>query len=931
MAYIVPRVQIEQEFTQVATANTQPLTAVIVGPQYDLYRYENVDEKASTAVTNPTDVELGNEYQPDTDVTYDFPNQIIGTTVDPASVKVHIEDAEVEYFPNDLANTGAGVTRVAHATVAGAYYPNRFKGTNLVFKTGNGTDRSDDFSNRDVQPGDVVLLNDGSTTSTVRVKSLIASKTAAATGTITGETGNKAAATEDYNNAVVWAGTGGAPATPPVNASANYDGHIDKGIVADTYTITVTAVGATLDDVRFSIASANGAFTTKVNQAVNGSDELVIDNDSGNDVVLDFASATAPALNDIWTLTVNAGVVPLVNASTITASGTYTGTVDVTYLLTVVRGGAYYNGSNGDVCARIAVTSTGLDSSPTVNVTASTAFAVGTKGLSVTISGSGVTDGGLILGDVYKVPATASVNSAINIVETYEQLPATLISGVGTYTITGLRYVTTLLVPSAIDAGADLYNWEIDEDNQQITINSGITTTNSLIVDGSPIELSVKAGNVFVTHRDLVATNSISVGSVTGTEQVEELLGKVDPENPIAQGVYFASLNAGTVPVYFVTIATDTPDGYSDALELLKESTSYYSLVPLTQDSGVVNEYVGHVNALSTPDEAKWRILWASIPVTKTRVLYGEKEDGSDYTATVTDDPLATGTQYRLVTVAGATFVTDGVRITDSVRINYRTDENGDVIYDTYTIGEVRTETTVVLTTSLTNSVTSPVKVEIVRNYTKDEQATAYAETAGSFNNRRVRAVFPDTAKAGTVVYNGYHVAAALAGLRSSVVPHQGLTNTVVLGFTDVRTHGFNETQLNRMAEQGVFIVTQAAVGATPYVRHQLTTASTSLNTSEDSITTNVDSISLGMQIALSPYIGIYNIHPDALALIRQAVEEELNFRATGTYTVRAGNQIINYTIVKFYQHPTFRDRVVVEVQIEVPYPLNYIDLKFIV
>lgn len=930
MAYIVPRVQIEQEFTQIATVDNQPLTAVIVGPQYDLYRYDNVDEKSSTAVTNPSDPELANAYQADTDVTYDFPNQIVGTTVDAASVQVHIESAEAEYYPNDIASTGGAVTRVAHPTIGGAYYPNRFKGTNLVFKTANGTDRSADFSNRDVKAGDIVILNDGSTDTKVKIKSLIPSRTTASLSAITGEAGNKAAATEDFNNAVVWAGTGGAPATPPANSSTNYDGHIDKGIVADTYTITVTAVGSTLDDVRFSIASANGAFATKTNQTVNGSDILIIDNTGTNAIQLDFTSATDPEVGDIWTLSVVAGVVPLVNASTIVSSGTYTGVNDLTYLVTVVRGGPFYTGSNPDVCARVAITSTALDSSPTVNVTSATPFAVGTKGVSITISGP-TAGGGLILGDVYKLPVVAATDSAVNIVETYEQLPATLISGAGSYSIESLRYVSTVEIPSAIDAGAELYNWEVDSENQTITINSGIVTTNSEIVDGSPIDLPIKEGKVFVSHRDLVVTNSISVGSVTGTAQVEDALGKIDPENPIAQGVYLAALNAGNVPVYYVTIGTDSIDGYSDALELLKGSTSYYGVVPLTHDTTVIGEYVSHVNAMSTADEAKWRVLWASLALTKTRVLYGQKEDETDYTATVTDDPFAAGTQYKLVTVAGATFVTDGVRPTDSVRINYRTNEAGAVVYDSYTVAEVRTETTLVLTTALTNSVTSPVKVEIVRNYTKDEQATAYAQTAGGFNNRRVRAVFPDVVKNGTTSLEGYHVAAALAGLRSTVVPHQGLTNTVVLGFTDVRGHGFTETQLNRMAEEGVFIVTQAVVGATPYVRHQLTTATDSLNTSEDSITTNVDSISLGMQAALSPYIGIYNIHTDAIAVIRAAVEAELNFRATGTYTVRAGNQIITYTITKFYQHPDLKDRLVVEVRLEIPYPLNYINLTFIV
>jgi hypothetical protein len=113
-------------------------------------------------------------------------------------------------------------------------------------------------------------------------------------------------------------------------------------------------------------------------------------------------------------------------------------------------------------------------------------------------------------------------------------------------------------------------------------------------------------------------------------------------------------------------------------------------------------------------------------------------------------------------------------------------------------------------------------------------------------------------------------------------------------------------------------------VGATPFVRHQLTTDAENLNTSEDSITTNVDSISYGLRRALAPYIGKYNIHPNSIAAVRSSIKGELDYRATRTYTVRAGNQLISYEIVELFQDPTFKDRLVSNIKIEVPYPLNF-------
>jgi hypothetical protein len=176
-------------------------------------------------------------------------------------------------------------------------------------------------------------------------------------------------------------------------------------------------------------------------------------------------------------------------------------------------------------------------------------------------------------------------------------------------------------------------------------------------------------------------------------------------------------------------------------------------------------------------------------------------------------------------------------------------------------------------------------------------------------------------------------LAAALAGLRSGVVPHQGLTNTELLGFDDfTRTViEFNEDQLNIMAEQGVWIVTQSVIGATPYVRHQLTTDSSSLNKSEDSITTNVDSISYGIRRRLAPFIGTYNRHPESIVLAKSVLDNELRYRQSSTYTVRAGNQLLDYKIVKFEPNVQFKDRLDVEVRLEVPYPYNYINITLVV
>jgi hypothetical protein len=321
----------------------------------------------------------------------------------------------------------------------------------------------------------------------------------------------------------------------------------------------------------------------------------------------------------------------------------------------------------------------------------------------------------------------------------------------------------------------------------------------------------------------------------------------------------------------------------------------------------------------------------------KSAVIYDAKDDGSSFQATITDDTSVTGTQNKLVTVVGAKFIEDGVRANDTVRINFRLNADGQLTYDEYVVDTVRTNTTLTLTKALAAPINVSTKVQVIRNYTKSERAYNISRVGGDFNNRRVRCVFPDTYKHAGVTKQGYFAAAGLAGLRSGVVPHQGLTNSEFLGADDLSkvVLEFTQDDLNTMAEQGIWLLTQEVVGSTPYVRHQLTTDESSLNTSEDSITTNVDNISYALRKTLAPFIGRFNVNTENIALVRAAIVGELTYRATSTFTARAGNQLLSFTpqddIIRIERNSTYKDRMDVEVRLNVPYPLNYINLKLIV
>jgi hypothetical protein len=735
-----------------------------------------------------------------------------------------------------------------------------------------------------------------------------------------------------YNNSV----TAGVTNTTVVasNTSTAYVGYAAQAIMSDTYTVTVTT-GGSVTAARFSVSSASGAFTTKTNVALD-TGVLTVDDAGGNSIEFTFAPTGAPgtiafvAGNNFSTF-VEAPVEP----SNPVLSGDYTGTADMVYKISVDRGGAFYDGSNASTCARITITASDVDTSSVVLPRLDTAFSLGSFGVQATFADP-VTTTGLIAGDIYYVPVFAAKKGAVTIVELSEELPLAM-RQLSSYMTAELFLAQSSIQVSAIrDVVADTYNWT--QDSGYITINSGLSTTDAKLVSGiTPVALPVVAANLYVEHRDLLQDSVTAIDSVRSLADVTAKLGTVHPDNPLAQGVYDAVLNAQNQIVYFVAVATDDLAGYTEAIKISEKSDKVYSFVPLTFDRTIQDAVIAHVNAYSTPEVGRWRIAWVAVADQKTSLLFDLKEDNTPYTATVTDDPAVSGTQYKLLTVAGATFVASGVRPNDTVRLNFRSTSDGKVTYDEYVVDRVRTNTTLVLTKALSSAINSPVKVQVVRNYTKSERAANIAARGGEFNNRRVRCVFPDSFKYGGVTKQGYFLAAGLAGLRSGVVPHQGLTNSEYLGADDLSkvVVEFNQDDLDTMAEQGIWLITQEVIGATPYVRHQLTTDTSGLNTSEDSITTNVDSISYALKKILAPYIGKYNVNIENVAVVRAAIVSELTYRATNTYTARAGNQLVSFTpkddVLSIGQNTVYKDRIDVSVRLNVPYPLNYVNLTLVV
>lgn len=500
----------------------------------------------------------------------------------------------------------------------------------------------------------------------------------------------------------------------------------------------------------------------------------------------------------------------------------------------------------------------------------------------------------------------------------------------------------------------------------------GITVTalNALVTANYFTEetwCKVLFADLYVTYRELVTSNSDTIHSlVGGASAVEDLLGTVDPDNPLAQGLYMAALNAATddgtqAPVvYYMATPTDDANGYNEVLKRAATTDRVYVLAPTTQDDSVLESVKNHVVKYSSKEEKLWRIAAGSAEVPRTVNLLENLMDvqGDEFLAIpVSDAGTATGqSSYdKIRVVKSASDITGSpdvkfrstVKEGDFIRFNYRDSawaNYGDQqVYDVYKVLKVVNNYTLkvehvetkggVSTEGLTPAASSykPAKIEVYHEYTSAETAELIASISRNFASRRMLNVFPTVFENNGVQMSGEFAACAVAGLISATEPQQPITNLPVQGIDNIPLtyQTYNKEELDVIAAGGTFIVAQDLPGDLVYVRHQITTATYegNLNTRELSVTKNVDSISYAFADVFRPYYGKYNIVPGLVEILHATAVGLINQLGGGASLY--GPQLIrDDTVINYIrQNEFFKDHVDVSISLAVPYPCNVIEI----
>jgi hypothetical protein len=561
--------------------------------------------------------------------------------------------------------------------------------------------------------------------------------------------------------------------------------------------------------------------------------------------------------------------------------------------------------------------------------------------------------GGLILGDSWTVDATASAEGPIQTLilsdDVFDEVTTGLDENGDANHEPDLFAIDLFLVQNSAEIPNEqrdpafapgTFNWEADDSG--VEINDGITLQDSSWVDSFGVQpyLEMWQGDLFVEYRALLQEYTNSIFGISDISEVALQLGTVDPDNPLAQGVYKAMENSGSVTVYFMATPSDDLQGYSSVLDRASLTDLVYAFAPVTRDEEILALVEGHINNMSTEIEKKWRIAFVGTetPSESAVINSANHPTNDEWEATIKDDPTTSGTQYTRVELTEDGDLLSRLSVGDTVHFGFSTDAWGNETFQVGEVASIETDKIFYLKDDVGAEIDPAVKIEIYHPLSTQEIAEAVAFRSATFGNRRVYHVFPGSLGAFGTFLTAEYGACAIAGLTASVLPQQGLTNVEVNGFDDIPAvySVFNADQLDTIAGGGTLIIMQETLGGNIFVRHQISTAyeENNLNFSELSLVKNLDSISYVYANALRPFIGVFNITPDVIDQISLEVRNIL--ASLGSLTDALGTvspQIIldGSELSNIQQHPVLKDRLLITVTLNLPVPLNVIELRLVV
>lgn len=457
---------------------------------------------------------------------------------------------------------------------------------------------------------------------------------------------------------------------------------------------------------------------------------------------------------------------------------------------------------------------------------------------------------------------------------------------------------------------------------KDVKVSTAVTDTAAQVVSAT----------VYLSYRALRRDIANDFLTITSQSNAKAKIGSVNINNPMSVAASLIASAVSDMSYRILPIETDDANGYRQALDILSTNEDIYVIVPLTNDKDVVSTYASHCTTLSEPEKSKWRIMYASQEMPSTKVMV-EINDGQLVEG-------ATNDECYIKDTANGMFVTNNARVTDFVDIY---NASNSYQYSLQIIG-VLNESVVTCSTKkwmrtsegyseledkVTVATQEAVKYEVVRVLDTQGVADAISGIAESFKNKRLRLVYPDTIMLNinsvSEMVPSYYLCVTLGAMRAGYPPHQGFSTIGLSGISRVlrANNMFSDDQLADMAGNGVFWVVQDTPEELPYVLYQTTTDNTQLETAEDSCVAVVDYASRYLKINLKNVLGRYNVNTISVNYVKTVINSVLDDMTSTSYQyigpILTGAELLSVE--------TEGDKIKPTVHIEIPYPVNGVDV----
>jgi hypothetical protein len=491
----------------------------------------------------------------------------------------------------------------------------------------------------------------------------------------------------------------------------------------------------------------------------------------------------------------------------------------------------------------------------------------------------------------------------------------------GSVTVDAL-HVFTGMVPEANDSA----------DNYTAGASTLTLTDVSLPVPGYPggseDRAATASGEYAVVWRELVPpAEDESVLTIRSQQDILELLGSDHPDSEAGYGALCCLVGGEGREFKVLRTNGDSLADFEEAFSRIATVRETYALGILTKNEDVMLASAQHAFAMSDEYNKRSRRCYVGTDSPDEFFIINLKDDSSNYTA----DFIAGDNGNNLVETEDEDLDFSLASVGDFVVL--------DATGDQYLITAIADN--VVTLASGPPAPLSGVAIKVLAAATAANTVKFVSQRTarlGAFSDqdRRISNIWCDRGTIGGVQQQMRFTACEIAGARVAIPPNQGMTRRAVKTISAAPNmhRKFTRTQLNQLGAAGVWIITQESPTGKVRVRHQLTIATTGgILFYEDSVGVNIDLLCFELDDLIDAEIGVVNANRRSLVNLKSKIIDKMS-----TFTVSddtAEGRRLGPRIEQFYdieenpgtitlvQDPNLKDQFNHALMVDTATPLN--------